>query len=104
MTTIETANAHLDEMYRSEGNQDVAVGQYVQICVTDTGTGMTRDVLTHAFEPFFTTKPEGLGLGLSICSTIVGVHGGQLALVDDADGGARATFSLPVRRMAVAAK
>jgi PAS domain S-box-containing protein len=76
----------------------------IETGVTDRGPGLALAAQARAFEPFFTTKPRGLGLGLSICSTIISVHGGQLALTDNADGGARARFTLPVRRMAVAAK
>jgi C4-dicarboxylate-specific signal transduction histidine kinase len=79
-------------------------GGEIETSITDRGPGLARAAQARAFEPFFTTKPQGLGLGLSICSTIVNVHGGQLALVNDADGGARARFTLPVRRVAVAAK
>ena len=65
--TIETTNAHLDHAYAA-ANSDVDPGQYVCICVTDTGTGMTPDVSARAFDPFFTTKPigQGTGLGLSM--------------------------------------
>lgn len=65
--TIETCNAHLDDAYAAR-QREVRPGQYVCICVTDTGVGMTPDTIQKAFEPFFTTKPigQGTGLGLSM--------------------------------------
>ncbi|MHA6723898.1 PAS domain-containing hybrid sensor histidine kinase/response regulator [Sphingomonas sp. RS2018] len=65
--TIETCNAHLDTAYAAQ-SREVRAGQYVCICVTDSGVGMTSDVIAKAFEPFFTTKPigQGTGLGLSM--------------------------------------
>ncbi|WP_294174193.1 PAS domain-containing sensor histidine kinase [uncultured Sphingomonas sp.] len=65
--TIETCNARLDGAYAAR-QRDVRPGQYVCICVTDTGTGMTPEVIAKAFDPFFTTKPigQGTGLGLSM--------------------------------------
>ena len=65
--TIETCNAHLDNAYAAQ-QRDVIPGQYICICVTDTGTGMNKDTIGKAFEPFFTTKPigQGTGLGLSM--------------------------------------
>ncbi|WP_407696538.1 PAS domain S-box protein [Sphingomonas abietis] len=65
--TIETCNAHLDSAYAAR-QRGVKPGQYVCVCVTDTGTGMDKDTIAKAFEPFFTTKPigQGTGLGLSM--------------------------------------
>ena len=64
--TIETANKWLDNRMARE--RELPPGQYVSLCVSDTGTGMTPDVIARAFDPFFTTKPlgEGTGLGLPV--------------------------------------
>jgi PAS domain S-box-containing protein len=64
---IETCNTHLDSGYAAR-QRDVTPGQYICVCVTDTGIGMSADTMAKAFEPFFTTKPigQGTGLGLSM--------------------------------------
>ena len=75
-----------------------------EVVVRDRGTGVDSLEQGRVFEPFFTTKQHGLGLGLTICSTIIESHGGKLSLTNSAGGGAEARFSLPAQEMLIAAQ
>jgi C4-dicarboxylate-specific signal transduction histidine kinase len=68
----------------------------VRTSVLDCGTGIDPDKLEEVFEPFFTTKEQGLGLGLSICQSIIAAHGGRLWATNRSDRGAAFHFTLPV--------
>ncbi|RVT93040.1 PAS domain-containing protein [Sphingomonas crocodyli] len=93
--TIETANKWLDQ--RAARERDLDPGQYVSICVTDTGTGMSADVVSHAFDPFFTTKPmgEGTGLGLSMIYGFARQSGGQVRIYTELGMGTTMCIYLP---------
>jgi signal transduction histidine kinase len=67
----------------------------VAVSVEDTGCGIDPTQLSHIFEAFFTTKAEGMGIGLSICNSIVRAHGGRLSAAVGALGGAEFRFTLP---------
>ena len=68
----------------------------ISIIVTDTGTGIEPGNLDRIFEPFFTTKGEGMGLGLSICRSIVEAHGGRLSAAQHKFGGTVFHLTLPL--------
>jgi signal transduction histidine kinase/CheY-like chemotaxis protein len=93
--TIETANKWLDDRAASE--RQVSPGEYVSLCVTDTGAGMTREVIERAFDPFFTTKPlgAGTGLGLSMVYGFVRQSGGQVRIHSEVGVGTTVCLYIP---------
>jgi len=93
--TIETANAWVDDA--GARTRDMPPGQYVAICVTDTGTGMPPDVVARAFDPFFTTKPLGMGtgLGLSMIYGFAQQSGGQVQIYSEVGEGTTVKIYLP---------
>ncbi|MCJ2088508.1 ATP-binding protein [Methylobacterium sp. E-005] len=93
--TIETANKWLDE--RGAKERDLPPGQYLSLCVSDTGTGMPPEVVERAFDPFFTTKPigQGTGLGLSMIYGFVRQSGGQVRIYSEVGDGTTICLYLP---------
>jgi PAS domain S-box-containing protein len=72
------------------------VAEELELVVADSGTGFSSDDLDRLFEPFFTTKPEGMGIGLNICQSIVRQHGGQIEARNNERGGATFVVRLPL--------
>ena len=72
---------------RSEGG--------VRVAVRDTGPGLSPESLSRLFEPFYTTKSEGMGIGLSICRSIIEAHGGRLGAIPCEPQGALFQFTIP---------
>jgi two-component system, LuxR family, sensor kinase FixL len=70
-------------------------GDAVIVSVTDRGSGIQVKEVEEIFEPFFTTKPEGMGLGLSVCRTIIAAHRGKLWATNNPDRGATFHFTMP---------
>ncbi len=93
--TIETCNRWLDD--RAARERDLPPGQYVSLCVSDTGSGMPPDVVARAFDPFFTTKPigQGTGLGLSMVYGFARQSGGQVRIYTELGVGTMVCIYLP---------
>jgi len=93
--TIETGNRWLDE--RTARERDLMPGQYISLCVSDTGTGMPKSVIDRAFDPFYTTKPigQGTGLGLSMVYGFARQSEGQVRIYSEVDQGTMVCIYLP---------
>jgi PAS domain S-box-containing protein len=93
--TLETSNQWLDADVAAA--HDIPPGPYVSLAVTDTGTGMTPEVMSKAFDPFFTTKPigQGTGLGLSMIYGFAKQSGGQVRAYSEVGKGSTLCIFLP---------
>ena len=93
--TVEAGNHRLDS--RAARMRDMEPGEYVSLCVTDTGTGMPPDVVAKALDPFFTTKPlgQGTGLGLSMIYGFATQSGGQVRIHSEVGKGTTVCLYLP---------
>ena len=93
--TIETGNKWLD--HRTARERGLEPGQYVTICVSDTGTGIAKEILDRVFDPFFTTKPlgEGTGLGLSMVYGFARQSHGQVRIYSELGQGTMVCVYLP---------
>ena len=96
--TIETGNRRFDE--RAARERELEPGQYVSVCVRDTGCGMKPEVIARAFDPFFTTKPTGMGtgLGLSMIYGFAKQSGGQVRISSEIGQGSTVCLYLPRHR------
>ena len=93
--TIETGNRWMDR--RAAQERGLEPGQYISLCVSDTGTGMTPDMVAKVFEPFFTTKPIGMGtgLGLSMIHGFAKQSGGTVSIYSEVGQGTMVCIYLP---------
>ena len=72
-----------------------ASAEGVRVTVADRGRGIPSESLPRIFDSFYTTRPEGMGLGLTVCRTIIDAHHGRLWAENNSDGGASFHFILP---------
>jgi PAS domain S-box-containing protein len=95
--SIDTSNITVDADTVAGGSKS-RQGRNVRLRISDTGTGMTREIIEHAFEPFFTTKRDGTGTGLGLATVygIVTQAGGHVQIYSEPGGGTTFTITLPV--------
>ena len=98
LQALEDAGPQPDRVLRLVARQHEP--RWVMFSVIDTGRGIPPEVALRLFTPFFTTRAEGMGLGLSLCRTVVEQHGGALDFVAVPGGGTEFRFTLPAARPA----
>ncbi|WP_430649239.1 ATP-binding protein [Bradyrhizobium japonicum] len=86
----------------TEGKRELLIqtaradAESIRVSITDSGPGLSAEGLARLFEPFYTTKSGGLGVGLSICRSIIGTHGGRLWAAANEPRGAVFQFTVPI--------
>ena len=98
--TIKTSNVTLDE-YFTRVHSDIKAGEYVLVQVTDTGIGMSSEIMRRIFEPFFSTKAEGTGMGLAMVYGIVKNHDGAINIHSEVGKGSTFKIYLPALKKEV---
>jgi signal transduction histidine kinase len=88
-------SGHSRELAIRAQRQECNGREGVLVAVEDTGVGLAQESLEKVFDPFYTTKEHGLGMGLSICRSIIEAHGGRLWATPNAGPGATFEFVLP---------
>lgn len=103
--TISTADVQVDDDVDLQGQPSIASGRYVQLQVTDSGTGMDPETLDHAFEPFYTTKAPGVGTGLGLAGVygIVAQSAGRVSIQSEPGHGTSVTVLLPATELSLTA-
>jgi two-component system, LuxR family, sensor kinase FixL len=87
--------AMADSAHRKLSITTARAGDMVEISVADTGPGLPESVRARLFQPFVSTKPNGMGVGLSVCRTIIEAHGGELRAIDGDGGGTVFLLTVP---------
>jgi two-component system sensor histidine kinase DctS len=95
MATAEAADRAVVIQVRRAGTSEHSAKAWLEFSVADHGPGIPDDVAQQLFTPFFTTKAEGMGLGLSLCRTVVEQHGGFLGFEPNPPQGTIFRFTLP---------
>ena len=93
---MEAMDGHAVEVHRLTICSAPQGEDRLEVSVSDTGPGLSAELIGRIFEPFFTTKADGMGMGLAITRSVIDAHGGRLQAERNAAGGATFRFTLPV--------
>ena len=104
--TITTENVELNEKYCQSSSANLSPGNYILISISDTGTGIPRDIVDNIFEPFFTTKEQGKGTGLGLAAVYGAVreHKGDVRVYSELEEGSVFHIFLPVQKHSISSQ
>ena len=98
MNAVQAMNENIQERRELSISTSMNGSDGVLVSVLDKGKGISPEHVEHLFDPFYTTKPDGMGMGLSICQSIIEGHGGRIWMTANAPRGAAFHFTIPITR------